>query len=242
MLRPACFSVTAPLCATFSMKSRKLPAPYSRSENVESSCSSVLLSSPSCGVTSRSDNTLSARLTIGSALEMSLVADRTAAALGWASATANEIFVGDELVTVLLHRHAGELAAADHDDLATVLLQLLDERDEVAVAADDDEGVDVIVGERHLEGVERHRDVGTVLVAAGRHVALDHPDRVLGEEAAVVADALPVAVGDLGDDLAALLDGLEDEADVELSADGGLDADLDVVEVDEDRNAVTCFC
>jgi hypothetical protein len=35
----------APVCATFSMKSRKLLAPYSRSENVESSCSSVLLSS-----------------------------------------------------------------------------------------------------------------------------------------------------------------------------------------------------
>ena len=42
MLRPALRSVTAPDAATFSMKSRKLPAPYSRSENVESSCSSVL--------------------------------------------------------------------------------------------------------------------------------------------------------------------------------------------------------
>ena len=243
MLRPACFNVTAPVCATFSMKSRKLPAPYSRSENVESSCSSVLLSSPSCGVTSRSDSTLSARLTIGSALEMSLVADgRPSASLGGPPAAADEILVGDELVTVLLHRHAGELPAADDDDLAAVLLQLLDQRDEVAVAADDDEGVDVIVGEGHLEGVERHRDVGAVLVAAGRHVALHHADRVLRQQAAVVADALPVAVGDLGDDLAALLDGLEHEADVELAADGGLDADLDVVEVDEDRNAVTCFC
>ena len=53
-------------------------------------------------------------------------------------------------------------------------------------------------------------------------------------EPAVLAGALPVAVGDLGDDLAALLDGFEDEADVELLAEGGLDADLDVVEVDED--------
>ena len=84
-----------------------------------------------------------------------------------------------------------------------------------------------------LERVERHGDVGAVLVAAGRDVALDHPDRVLGQQAAVVAGALPVAVRDLGDDLAALLDGFEDEADVELAADGVLDADLDVVEVDE---------
>ncbi len=68
MLRPACFSSTAPVCATFSMKSRKLLAPYSRSENVESSCSSVLFSRPSCGVTSRSESTLSARSTSGSAL------------------------------------------------------------------------------------------------------------------------------------------------------------------------------
>ena len=75
----------------------------------------------------------------------------------------------------------------------------------------------------------------------GRHVALHHADGVLREEAAVVAGALPVAVGDLGDDLAALLDGLEDEADVELAADGGLDADLDVVEVDEDGDAVAVF-
>ena len=74
----------------------------------------------------------------------------------------------------------------------------------------------------------------------GRHVALHHPDGVLGQQAAVVAGALPVAVGDLGDDLAAFLDGLEDEADVELAADGGLDADLDVVEVDE-HGDLGCF-
>src|SRR5690242_20847350 len=41
------------------------------------------------------------------------------------------------------------------------------------------------------------------------HVALDHADGVLGEDAAVIAGALPVAVGDLRHDLAALLDGLE---------------------------------
>ena len=52
-------------------------------------------------------------------------------------------------------------------------------------------------------------------------------------EPAVVAGARPVGVGDLGDDLAALLDGVEDGADVELLAEGGLDADFDVVEVDE---------
>ena len=142
-------------------------------------------------------------------------------------------------MTVLLHGHAGELASTDDDDLAAVLLELLDERDEVAVAADDDEGVDVVVGEGHLERVERHRDVRPVLVAARRHVALHHANRMLREEPAIVARALPVAIGDLGDDLAALLDGLEDETDVELPADGVLDPDLDVVEIDEHGDACT---
>ena len=128
-------------------------------------------------------------------------------------------------------------------DLAAVLFELLDQRDEVAVAADDDEGVDVVVGEAHLEGVERHGDVGAVLVATRRHVALHHADGMLRQQAAVVADALPVAVGDFGDDLSALLDGFEDEADVELAADGALDADLNVVEVDENGNTGTaCVC
>ena len=147
-------------------------------------------------------------------------------------------------MAIALHRHAGELPAADDDDLAAVLLELFDQRDEVAVAADDDEGVDVIVGETHLQGVERHGDVGAVLVAAGGHVALHHADRMLCQQAAVVADALPVAVGDLGDDLAALLDRLEDEADVELAADRVLDTNLDVVKVYENRNAGTTgrFC
>jgi hypothetical protein len=74
------------------------------------------------------------------------------------------------------------------------------------------------VGERHLERVEREVDVGAVLVAARREVALHEADGVLRERAAVFAGARPVGVGDLGDDLAALLDGVEDGADVELLA------------------------
>ena len=115
----------------------------------------------------------------------------------------------------------------------SVLLQLLDERDEVAVAADDHVGVDVRVRERHLERVEREVDVGAVLVAPRRQVALDHLDRVLRQHPRVVAGAFPVRVGGLRDDLAALLERLEDGTDVELPAEGVLDADFDVVEVDE---------
>ena len=155
---------------------------------------------------------------------------------------ADEVLVGDELVAVPLHHQARERAAADHEDLLVVLLQLLDERDEVAVAADDDVGVDVAVGERHLERVERQVDVGAVLVAARREVALHQLGRVLRERSAVVAGARPVAVGDLGHDVAALLERLEDDPDVELHAERALDPDLDVVEVDENRNLQSCVC
>jgi hypothetical protein len=183
-------------------------------------------------------------LTSGSAFAISVgprPAPPSARARRRGAAGAHEVLVGDELVAVLLHHEAGELAAADDEHLLVVLLQLLDERDEVAVAADDDEGVDVVVGERHLEGVEGQVDVGAVLVAARREVALHHADRVLREQPAVVAGALPVAVGDLGDDLAAFLDAVEDGADVEGLAEGGLHADLDVVEIDEDRDFQACL-
>ena len=62
---------------------------------------------------------------------------------------------------------------------------------------------------------------------------------MLGEGAAVFAGAGPVGVGDLGDHLAALFDRVEDDADVELLAEGLFDADFDVVEVDEDSDVET---
>src|SRR6185295_2383118 len=90
-----------------------------------------------------------------------------------------------------------------------------------------------------LEGVEGEVDVRAVLVAARRHVPLDEADRMLGQRAAVLARAGPVGVGDLGDDFATLLDRVQDDTDVELLAEGGLDADLDIVEVDENGDVQT---
>ena len=57
---------------------------------------------------------------------------------------------------------------------------------------------------------------------------------MLRQGPAVLAGAGPVGVGDLGDDLAALLQRFENRADVEMFTERALDADLDVVEVDED--------
>jgi hypothetical protein len=65
---------------------------------------------------------------------------------------------------------------------------------------------------------------------------------MLREEAAVIARPFPVAVGDLRDDLAALFDGFEDGSDVERLSEGGLHADLDIVEIDEDRDFQACVC
>ena len=124
----------------------------------------------------------------------------------------------------------------------SVLFQLLDERDEVAVAADDHVGVDVAVGEGHLERVERQVDVGAVLVTAGGEVALHELRRVLREGSAVVAGARPVAVGDLGHHIPALLERLENHPDIELHAERALHPDLDIVEVDEYCNLQSCVC
>ena len=124
----------------------------------------------------------------------------------------------------------------------SVLLEFFDEGDEIAVAADDHVGVDVPVGERHLEGIEREVDVRAVLVAARRQVALNQLGRVLRERPAVVPRARPVAVGDLGDDVSALFERFEDDADVELHAQRALDPDFNVVEVDENRDLQSCVC
>ncbi len=145
-------------------------------------------------------------------------------------------------MAVPLHHVAREVAAADDEDLLVVLFQLFNQRDEVAVAADDDVGVDVGMGEGHLQRVEREVDVGAVLVAAGGEVPLDQFGRVLGQRPAVVAAARPVAIRDLRDDVAALSKRFEDDADVELGIEGVLDADFNVVEIDEYSDFEACVC
>ena len=136
-------------------------------------------------------------------------------------------------MTVLLQNRAGEGAAAHHEDALVVLLQFVDQRDEVAVAADNGEGVDVIVREGHLERVERQVDVGAVLVAARRRVALNHLHGVLGERARGGFLPAPVRVSELGDDFAAFFQRVQHGSHVEFAVQGGLDADFDIVEIDE---------
>jgi hypothetical protein len=123
--------------------------------------------------------------------------------------------VGDELVAVLLHRDAGELPSTDDDDLAAVLLELLDQRDEVAVAADDDEGVDVVVREA-ISSASSAMVMSAPFLSPPASCCAAPSGWRAASAAGCSRRPLPVAVGDLGDDLATFLDGLEHEADVEL--------------------------
>ena len=139
-------------------------------------------------------------------------------------------------MTVLLKDRARERPAADNKNFLVVLFQFLDECDEVAVAANDDKGMDMIPRERHFQRIEGKIDVSAILVAAWRQVALDHLNGVLRHAAAVLARAFPVAIRDLGDDLAFLFDGFQNGTDIKVPTESAFDSDLDVVEIDEYRD------
>ena len=152
-----------------------------------------------------------------------------------------QVLVGNKLVAVPLQDAAGKLAPADHEHALVILLQLFHQRDEVAVAADDHKSIDVVVGKSHFQGVERQVDVRAVLVAARRHAALHHVDGVLRHLAAVLAGARPVAISDFADHLAPLLERLEDNGDVKVFPQRLLNADLDVVKINEYCNLQPFF-
>src|SRR6185369_13018311 len=72
-------------------------------------------------------------------------------------------FVAHEFVAVLLQDRTGEGPSADHKNDLVVLFELVDQGDEVAVATDNGESVDMVVRERHLQRVQREVDIGAVL-------------------------------------------------------------------------------
>ena len=91
----------------------------------------------------------------------------------------------------------------------------------------------MVVRKRHFQRIERQVDVGAVLVTARRRVALHHLHRVFGQRAGRVFLASPVGVCDLGDDLAALFQGVQHGGHVEIALQCRFDADFDVVKIDE---------
>jgi hypothetical protein len=144
-------------------------------------------------------------------------------------------------VAILLEYRAGESAASDDEDALVVLFEFVDQRDEIAVSAHDREGIDVIVGEGHFEGVEGQVDVSAVFIAARRRIALHHLHRVFGKGAGGRFLSAPIRIRELGDDFAALFERVQHGRDIEFAVECGLDADFDVIEIDEDGDLQFLF-
>ena len=87
---------------------------------------------------------------------------------------ANQVVVVDELVAVGDQQVGGGAFHAAAEHAAIVLLELRDQRREVAVARDQGEDVDVLLGIAQIHGVDDHADVGAVLAA---HLALGYVDQ-----------------------------------------------------------------
>ncbi len=140
--------------------------------------------------------------------------------------------VEDELVAVRDQQLAGGLAVAHADHALVELAQLADEGREVAVAGDDDEGVDVLAAVGELHGVDRHLDVRAVLraLAGGRH--LDQPEPGVHQLVAGVAVPAPVRVGALHDHAALLGQTVQYKVDVEVGSSLGAGAGH-VLEIDQ---------
>src|SRR5262249_13193801 len=145
----------------------------------------------------------------------------------------DQILVGNELMTVLLENGARKIAPANYQDFLVVLLEFFNERDEIAIPSDDHESIDVIPRKCHLERVQSEIDVGAVLIASRRQIALYHLNRVLSHASAVFAGAFPIPIRDFCNDLAAFLDGFKDGPDIKMAIQGAFDPDLDVVKVDK---------
>ena len=111
----------------------------------------------------------------------------------------------DELVAGSHQQRVRHVARADAERVLAVLAQFGDERAEVAVAGDDDEGVDLRTLDGDLECVERHANVGAIL--AGAHAEdLQEIDRVVHQVLAIAGETAPVAIGTHDRDRTALLE------------------------------------
>ncbi len=144
-------------------------------------------------------------------------------------------------MTVFFKNGTCESSSPNDEDLLVILIEFFDQRDEVAVPTHNDKGIDMVSRERHFERVECEVDVRAILIATRRQVPLNHLDGVLGHTSAVLARALPIAVGDFCDDFAPLLDSLENSTDIEVPVQCAFDPNFDVVKVHKYRNFKTIF-
>ncbi len=230
-------------------------APYAFSVKAESSCSMVDFNSPSCGCTARRSNTCRARSTSGMACARSSGAGRHAlsarraipaslllaglplrtrrAIAALATILREQRLVAHELVTVLLQDGAGEGLASHHKYGLAVFFQLVHQRDEVAVAADNGERVHVRMGESHLQRIQRQIDIAAVLVAARGGQALHHLHGVLRHGPGRAFLAPPVGVSKFRDQVAALLERIQRQRNIKFAPQSRFHADFNIVVIDK---------
>ncbi len=96
-----------------------------------------------------------------------------------------------------------------------ILLQFGDERRKVAVAGDDDKGVDVLLGVAEVQGVDAEPDVRRVLSADRALGDLDQLDGRLMEGPLVFGKIGPIRIGLFHDDLSLFDQSLQDLLNLE---------------------------
>ena len=149
---------------------------------------------------------------------------------------AHDILVEEELVAVVDQQVARRILDAEPHDVLVVFLQLRHQRRKVAVAADDREDADVVLGVAEIHGVNYHADVGAVLAADRLARNLDQLYRDLVEDAAIVGVVLPIRVGLLDDELAPLEEATEDLLDREVLVPPLANTERDVLEIHEESD------
>ena len=156
---------------------------------------------------------------------------------GRALAFAHQVVIKDEFIAVGDQQVGGRLLDADADYLLGVLAQLGDQRREIGVAADDDEGIDVRFGVAEVERIHDQADVGRVLARLAHMRDLDQLEIGLMHRRLECLVAIPVAISFLDDDAALEQEALEYRLDVEFFIFCVAHAERDVFEVAEYRHA-----
>jgi hypothetical protein len=131
-------------------------------------------------------------------------------------AAGGEIFVVRELVAVLDQKTRGGVLGGQPDHILAVLLELGDERREVAVPRDDHERPDMLLAVTEVHGVDAEADIGRVLSGLGPLGDVDDLKRRVVQLLLELRESAPVAIGLFDDDLTLFDEPLQDPVDLEL--------------------------
>ena len=144
-----------------------------------------------------------------------------------------EARVGVILVAVLNEDVRARFLNAHADDVLPVLLELEHQAGKIRIPREQDIRPDLGSNEDELDRVDRHANVGRVLLVAPVRGREDQIDRRLRERHDVLRIATPVGIGSLDADLA--LDDIGVEKAFEFLREVAAHTHRDVVEVDEQR-------